>query len=48
LQEVFRQLIEDNGKSTRIRLDLILKKNLSKGIDWSQAVYFDKPLFSCY
>lgn len=29
--------IEGNGRSTRIWLDLILKKNLSKCIDWSKV-----------
>lgn len=28
-------LVEDNGRSTRIWLDLILKKELNKVIDWS-------------
>ena len=27
---------EGNGRTTRIWLDLILKKNLSKCVDWSQ------------
>ena len=28
--------MEGNGRATRIWLDLILKKNLSKCVDWSQ------------
>lgn len=28
--------MEENGRSTRIWLDLILKKNLKKCVDWGQ------------
>ena len=32
---VAHPLMEGNGRSTRIWLDLILKKNLKKCVDWS-------------
>lgn len=37
---VAHPFMEGNDRSTRIWLDLILKKNLSKCVDWSQI---DKP-----
>ena len=33
---VAHPFMEGNGRSTRIWLDLILKKNLRKGVDWSR------------
>ena len=33
--------MEGNGRSTRIWLDLILKKNLKKCVDWSQIAKQD-------
>ncbi len=33
---IAHQFMEGNGRSTRIWLDLILKKNLRKCIDWSK------------
>lgn len=33
---VAHPFMEGNGRSTRIRLDLILKKNLKKCVDWSK------------
>lgn len=33
---VAHPFMEGNGRSTRIWLDLILKKNLKKCVDWSQ------------
>ena len=41
---VAHPFMEGNGRSTRIWLDLILKKNLKKCVDWSQidkADYLD-------
>jgi len=33
--------MEGNGRSTRIWLDLILKKNLKKCVDWSKIAKMD-------
>ena len=33
---VAHPFMEDNGRSTRIWLDMMLKKNLGKVVDWSQ------------
>ena len=38
---VAHPFMEGNGRSTRIWLDLILKKNLKKCIDWSRIGKYD-------
>lgn len=38
---VAHPFIEGNGRASRIWLDLILKKNLNKCIDWQKVDKFD-------
>ena len=39
---VAHPFMEGNGRSTRIWLDLILKKNLKQCVDWSKIAKTDK------